>query len=111
MKKVKKKNKKKEQNQNTKKRNKTQEVAKSNAERIQEIVKLFFCIVAQLCDNKDSYVKRPGKDFSRNRAISLNTLILLMLQFRSGNMPGELASYFGMMTHQLHLRVYSKGIN
>ena len=96
MKKVKKKNKKKEQNQNTKKRNKTQEVAKSNAERIQEIVKLFFCIVAQLCDNKDSYVKRPGKDFSRNRAISLNTLILLMLQFRSGNMPGELASYFGI---------------
>lgn len=84
----------KKKNKNTKKYKNFHEVAKSNAERIQEIITTFFRLIAQLCDDKDSYVKRPGKDFSRNRSISLNELILFMLQLRCGNMPGELANYF-----------------
>lgn len=81
---------------NTKKYKNFKEVAKSNAEKISGIVDGFLGIVEDLCNDKDSYVLRPGKDFSRKRDIGLNELILFMLQLRNTNMPGEICNFFGL---------------
>ena len=81
---------------NTKKYKNFNEVAKSNAEKIKEIVDGFLYLVERLCINKDSYVLRPGKDFSRMRDMGLYELVLFMLQLRNANMPGEICNFFGL---------------
>ena len=43
---------------------------------------------------KDSLVKRPGKDFSRNRILSFKAMLILMLKFSGLTLQNEISAHF-----------------
>lgn len=51
--------------------------------------------IKKLCENKSEFVKHPDKDFTRNRKISLENLINLIINFKSKSSSIELLEFFG----------------
>ena len=51
--------------------------------------------IEKVCSLKDSFVRRPGKDFSRNRKLSLKELIELIITFRNKSSSVELLEFYG----------------
>ena len=51
--------------------------------------------IKKLCENKNEFVKHPDRDFTRNRKISLESLINLIINFKSKSSSIELLEFFG----------------
>ena len=49
----------------------------------------------QLCENAWMFVKRPGKDFTRNRKLSFRKMISFMLAMEGKTLTKEMMNYFG----------------
>ena len=51
-------------------------------------------IIKQMNHSIEDFVKNPGKDFSRNRKLSFETVITLLLSMNGNNLSKELLDYF-----------------
>jgi hypothetical protein len=51
-------------------------------------------VIKDLEQRKDAFVKQPGKDFTRKRKLSLQTLITLMLSMGGKSLENELLEFF-----------------
>lgn len=51
-------------------------------------------IIKQMNHSIEDFVKNPGKDFSRNRKLSFETVITLLLSMNGNNFSKELLDYF-----------------
>lgn len=49
--------------------------------------------ISQITARKDEFVKHPGRDFSRNRKISLNRMILFLVGAEASTMQFELQKF------------------
>lgn len=57
--------------------------------------RLDFCI-EKLSEVKDEYVVRPGKDFSRNRSLTFQKVIKLLITMSDGSISKELLDFFDL---------------
>ena len=52
-------------------------------------------IIADLSANREQYVKNPGVDFTRDRKLSFEKVIELILSMKGGSLENELYDFFG----------------
>lgn len=52
--------------------------------------------IAKLSEAKDDYVMRPGKDFSRNRSLTFQKVIKLLVTMGDGSVSKELLEFFDL---------------
>ena len=50
--------------------------------------------IAKCVQQKNKFVKRPGMDFSRNRALPFEALLTLLLKFSGLSLQNEISAYF-----------------
>lgn len=50
--------------------------------------------ISEMAENKDSFTKNPGKDFSRNRKLSFEETIRIILSMGGGSITKELLEHF-----------------
>ena len=55
---------------------------------------IFDAAVAKVCDEIDMYVKRPGRDFVRNRKISVECLLRCLVTLGGQATQDELLDFF-----------------
>ena len=58
-----------------------------------EITQLLDYAIQEVIQHKDQYVVNPGKDFSRNRALSLLDLIRFMINMEGGSLNKEIIKH------------------
>jgi hypothetical protein len=59
-----------------------------------QVKSLLFKDVSKVAGNHTLYSHNPGKDFTRNRKLGLETLIKLMLTMQKGTIRDELQNFF-----------------
>lgn len=59
---------------------------------------MLFSSINMLIAKPENYAVRPGKDFSRNRKLSVKTLIHMLLTMEADSIKEELYRYFGRTT-------------
>ena len=65
---------------------------KSYPERVRSAL---FHAIKKTAANLDACVKVPGKDFSRKRKLSLQTMLLMLIGMGGGSLSKELYDWFG----------------
>ena len=58
--------------------------------KMHEVMSKFNEQIEKLSNQKDSFCKRPGKDFSRNRKQSFQNTILTILSLNGGSLSNEI---------------------
>ena len=59
---------------------------------------MLFTSIHELAANPEHYVLHPGKDFSRNRKLGFQRLLLMLLTMEGDCIKEELYRYFGRST-------------
>lgn len=64
-----------------------------------DVVKaMLLASIRELASNPENYALHPGKDFSRNRKLGFNHLLLMLLTMEADCMKEEIYRYFGRST-------------
>jgi hypothetical protein len=68
-------------------------------------------VIKDLEQRKDQFVKQPGKDFTRKRKLSFQTLITLMLSMGGKSLENELLEFFDYNLHTVSTSAFIQNRN